>query len=108
MNFTIHLEKILVILIKMNLQFFSADFWSVSNRILNDVKKTNNVIERWNRSLNYNITSKKPNFFEICTEIKKQYASVENKISKFFFMKININEKYNYEDSELLWFQKKL
>ncbi|KAG0437668.1 hypothetical protein DMUE_3556 [Dictyocoela muelleri] len=61
---------------------FSVDFWSVSNRILNDVKKNNNVIEGWNGYLSNNITSKNPNLFEIGTEIKRQHASVEYKISK--------------------------
>ncbi|KAG0440762.1 hypothetical protein DMUE_1513 [Dictyocoela muelleri] len=105
MNFTIHLKIIDNFNTNESSIFFSVDFWSVSNRILNDVKNTNNVIEEWNRSLNNNITSKNPNLFEIGSEIRKKHASVENKISKFF-IEINFNEEYNYEDSKLLWFKK--
>ncbi|KAG0430043.1 hypothetical protein DMUE_5702, partial [Dictyocoela muelleri] len=81
---------------------FSVKFWSVYERIKNDLKKTNNVLEGWNRSLNASIYQHHPGIYEIVMELKKQHALVENKINKLFIDMTNENNNNESYDMVLI------
>ncbi|KAG0436363.1 hypothetical protein DMUE_4265 [Dictyocoela muelleri] len=67
-----------------NFSIFSLEFRSVNERITIGLKKTNNVLEGWNRSLNASIYQHHPSIYKIGSELKKQHSLVENKINKLF------------------------
>ncbi|KAG0437834.1 hypothetical protein DMUE_3451 [Dictyocoela muelleri] len=63
---------------------FSVYFWSIVDRVVNKIPKTNNALEGWHRSLNNNFQNAHPNIYEFGMELKKQHAFVENKINQLF------------------------
>ncbi|KAG0434805.1 hypothetical protein DMUE_5020 [Dictyocoela muelleri] len=77
---------------------FSSDFWSVVSRIKANIPKTTNGLEGWHRSLNNNFLNPHPNIYELGEELKKQHASVENKLNKLFI----IGKEEIYDNDELL------
>ncbi|KAG0440229.1 hypothetical protein DMUE_1895 [Dictyocoela muelleri] len=72
-----------------DISIYSYKFWSVHERVLKDLNKTNNALESWNRSLNSNIYQKNPSIYEIGNVLRNQHAIVENKMSKMFIYMIN-------------------
>ncbi|KAG0422687.1 hypothetical protein DMUE_6187, partial [Dictyocoela muelleri] len=52
---------------------FSNSFWSVVNRILNEIPTTTNCLEGWHRSLNHNFLKSHPSILELGIELKKQH-----------------------------------
>ncbi|KAG0442259.1 hypothetical protein DMUE_0408 [Dictyocoela muelleri] len=62
-------------LIEKNIEsiIFTVDFCLVYDRVLNYLRKTNNALKGWNRSLNKNISQKNPSLYEIGIELKNQH-----------------------------------
>ncbi|KAG0438006.1 hypothetical protein DMUE_3358 [Dictyocoela muelleri] len=50
---------------------FAVTFWSVYNRIINNVPITTNCLEGWHRSLNNNFIKAHPSLLEFGIELKK-------------------------------------
>ncbi|KAG0441211.1 hypothetical protein DMUE_1221 [Dictyocoela muelleri] len=80
----------------------SQHFWSVHKRVINDLRKTNNVLEGWNRSLNASIYQQNPSIYRTGIILKKEHAMVENKISKLLINLCyeNNNHKVNSHSNE--------
>ncbi|KAG0439891.1 hypothetical protein DMUE_2132 [Dictyocoela muelleri] len=89
---------------KLNSDFiiFSPQFWSVHKRVINDLRKTNNVLEGWRRSLNASIYQQNPSIYETGMILKKEHAMVDNKISKLLINLCyeNNNHKVNSHSNE--------
>ncbi|KAG0439686.1 hypothetical protein DMUE_2261 [Dictyocoela muelleri] len=63
---------------------FSVYFWSIVDRIVNKIPKTNNDLEGWHRSLYNNFQNAHPNIYELGMELKKQLLLSKRKLTNCF------------------------
>src|SRR6218665_2067729 len=61
---------------------FSHEIWSVHNRVVNDLPRTNNNVEGWNRKMQSAVAAHHPNLWRFLTVLRREHSLVNTVIAQ--------------------------